>query len=161
MKVICLCGSTKFIDIFKRLEQQFTLEGHIVLSVVFDKSHAVTADEKAVLDTVHLGKIDIADEVYVINPDGYIGQSTAHEILHAHAAGIPVRYYQQNLHPTADLQDIADGRPPDLRRRVRRIITEMRSACEASRVYGNKPAEREVVDMTITDWANRLEASLS
>lgn len=91
-KIICLCGSTKFYQQFMEANYRFTLEGAIVLSVGF-YPHAVnevhgegvgiTPPQKEALDELHKRKIDLADEVFVINVGGYIGSSTASEIRYA------------------------------------------------------------------------------
>lgn len=96
--VVTLCGSTRFQADFERVMTEFTLAGVIVISVgVF--VHAiggdVTADEKRRLDELHLRKIDLADVVFVINPGGYIGESTAREIAYAEEHGKPVQYLQE------------------------------------------------------------------
>lgn len=44
------------------------------------------------LDMLHLRKIDLADRVLVINPGGYIGESTSREIAYARANGKPVSF---------------------------------------------------------------------
>lgn len=95
-KVITLCGSTRFKDAFLEAQKRLTLEGNIVVSVgLFGHS----GDEevwkpgiKDMLDRMHLSKIDMADEIYVINVDGYIGESTKREIEYAKAHGKPVKY---------------------------------------------------------------------
>ena len=43
---------------------------------------------------MHLRKIDIADEIYVINVDGYIGESTKREIAYAEKTGKKVNYLE-------------------------------------------------------------------
>ena len=55
---------------------------------------------KARLDELHLRKIDLADEVMVLNVGGYIGDSTRREIEYANAHGKPVRYLEQNISST-------------------------------------------------------------
>jgi hypothetical protein len=79
-KVITLCGSTRFKDAFMDAQKRLTLEGNIVISVgLFGHSgdDEVWIDEtKEMLDDMHLRKIDMADEIFVINVDGYIGAST-------------------------------------------------------------------------------------
>ena len=52
----------------------------------------VTSDQKAMLDALHLRKIDLADRVLVVNPGGYIGESTRSEIAYAHATDTPVSF---------------------------------------------------------------------
>lgn len=79
-KVITLCGSTRFKDAFLEAQKQLTLKGNIVISVgLFGHSgdnEVWTEGTKEMLDDMHLRKIDMADEIYVINVDGYIGSST-------------------------------------------------------------------------------------
>ena len=93
-KVITLCGSTKFKDDFMREQKRLTLEGNIVISVGLfghsgDNEVWENLDEgaltrtKEMLDDMHKRKIDMADEIFVINKDGYIGSSTRSEIEYA------------------------------------------------------------------------------
>jgi len=75
-RIICLCGE----DVFEYTNASIRLmrEGHIVLS-------------PGGSDELHLRKIDLADEILVINPGGYIGESTRREIEYAERIGKPVR----------------------------------------------------------------------
>jgi hypothetical protein len=86
-KIITLCGSTKFKDEFIAQQKRLTLEGNIVISVgLFGHSgdnEVWTNDTKAMLDDMHKRKIDLADEIFVINVNGYIGSSTKGEIEYA------------------------------------------------------------------------------
>ena len=86
-KVITLCGSTKFKDDFIREQKRLSLEGNIVISVgLFGHSgdDEVWKDgTKEMLDEMHKRKIDMADEIFVINKNGYIGSSTKSEIEYA------------------------------------------------------------------------------
>jgi len=79
-KVITLCGSTRFKDAFMEAQKRLTLEGNIVISVgLFGHSgdeEVWTPGTKEMLDDMHRAKIDMADEILVINVDGYIGTST-------------------------------------------------------------------------------------
>jgi nucleoside 2-deoxyribosyltransferase len=96
-KVITLCGSTRFKDQFFEVQKKLTLAGNIVISVgLFGHSgdDEVWIDRtKEMLDDMHKRKIDMADEVFVINVNGYIGDSTASEIKYAIETGKPVRFY--------------------------------------------------------------------
>ncbi|MCI5825218.1 MAG: hypothetical protein MR006_00940 [Arcanobacterium sp.] len=96
--VITLCGSTRFKDAFIEAQKRLTLAGYIVISVgLFGHSgdSEVSADGvKAMLDDMHKRKIDMADEIFVINVGGYIGSSTKSEIEYAEAHGKPVRYLE-------------------------------------------------------------------
>lgn len=46
------------------------------------------------LDDMHKAKIDLADEIFVINKNGYIGKSTESEIKYALKQGKPVHYLE-------------------------------------------------------------------
>ena len=104
-KVITLCGSTRFKDEFMEAQKRLTLEGNIVISVGLfghsgDNEVWESMDEgtltktKEMLDDMHKRKIDMADEIFVINVGGYIGSSTRSEIDYAVAAGKPVHYLE-------------------------------------------------------------------
>ena len=97
-KVITLCGSTKFKDEFLATQKRLTLEGNIVISVgLFGHSgddEVWTEGTKAMLDDMHKRKIDMADEVFVINVGGYIGESTKSEIEYAMSQGIGIRFLE-------------------------------------------------------------------
>jgi hypothetical protein len=103
-RIVCLCGSTRFWREFQRASLQETLAGKIVLSI---GAASGTDDEhfgnlpreeydrvKAELDVLHLRKIDLADEVLVLNVGGYMGESTRREIAYAKKIGRPVRYLE-------------------------------------------------------------------
>lgn len=98
-KVITLCGSTKFKDDFIREQKRLTLEGNIVISVgLFGHSgddEVFTEGVKEMLDDMHKRKIDMADEIFVINKNGYVGSSTRSEIEYAHNHGKVVRYMEE------------------------------------------------------------------
>ena len=104
-KVITLCGSTRFKDEFLEVQKRLTLEGNIVISVgLFGHSRdsevwenmdeGTLTKTKAMLDDIHKRKIDMADEIYVINVGGYIGESTRSEIDYAIRHGKKVRYLE-------------------------------------------------------------------
>lgn len=91
-KVITLCGSVRFRETFQQVQQRLTLEGSLVLCPVFFDDIQPDAEAKALLDQLHRQRIDMADEVLIINVDGYIGQSTRAEIDYAIRMGKPVHY---------------------------------------------------------------------
>lgn len=96
--VVCLCGSTRFKEAFEHAEKEEGLAGHIVLTVAcFGHQGDLSSEEcekgnpvKDQLDALHLRKIEMADEILVINVGGYVGESTRGEIAHAlqHKKGI-------------------------------------------------------------------------
>ena len=79
-KVITLCGSTRFKDEFMKIQKDLTLQGNIVISVgLFGHADGefgtvITDEVKIMLDDMHKRKIDMADEIFVINKDNYIGK---------------------------------------------------------------------------------------
>ncbi|MBQ4557841.1 MAG: hypothetical protein IJA61_00490 [Clostridia bacterium] len=97
-KVITLCGSTKFKEDFIREQKRLSLEGNIVISVgLFGHSgdfEAMTPETKLMLADMHKRKIDMADEIFVINKDGYIGSSTRSEIEYALSTNKKVNYME-------------------------------------------------------------------
>lgn len=99
-KVITLCGSTKFKEEYLAAQKRLTLEGNIVISVgLFGHSgdnEVWTDGTKAMLDDMHKRKIDMADEIFVINVGGYIGESTKSEIQYAKEHGISVRFLEEH-----------------------------------------------------------------
>ena len=105
-KVITLCGSTKFKDDFLKVQKELTLKGNIVISVgLFGHSgdnevwenmdEGTLTKTKEMLDDMHKRKIDMADEIYVINVGGYIGESTKSEIEYAIKTGKKVNYLEE------------------------------------------------------------------
>lgn len=105
-KVITLCGSTRFKDAFMEAQKRLTLEGNIVISVgLFGHSGDTEVWEgmsedtltktKLMLDDMHKRKIDMADEIFVINVGGYIGESTKSEIEYAKSTGKAVHYLER------------------------------------------------------------------
>ena len=97
-KVITLCGSTRFKDAFMEMQKRLTLEGNIVISVgLFGHSgddEVWTEGTKEMLDDMHKRKIDMADEIFVINVGGYVGDSTQSEIDYASKMGKVIRYLE-------------------------------------------------------------------
>lgn len=92
-KIITLCGSTRFKAAFDEWNARFTLQGHVVLSVALvSTGNTMSEQQKTVLDLVHQKKISVCDEVFVIDIDEYIGESTRAEIDYAHSIRKPVRY---------------------------------------------------------------------
>ena len=97
-KIITLCGSTRFKDEFIKAQKDLTLQGNIVISVgLFGHSGDVEVwdgQTKTMLDDMHKRKIDMADRIYVINVNGYIGSSTRSEIEYARKKGKQVLFLE-------------------------------------------------------------------
>ena len=98
-KVVTLCGSTRFKEAFLETQKKLTLEGNIVISVGLfghsGDSEVWLPGTKEMLDDMHKRKIDMADEIFVINVGGYIGSSTRSEIEYAKDTNKPVRYLEE------------------------------------------------------------------
>ena len=95
-EIVTLCGSTRFKEQYLEAQKRLTLEGKIVISVgLFGHadSEPITPEQKQMLDEMHLRKIDLADSIFVVNPDGYIGESTQREIEYAKKVGKKIQYY--------------------------------------------------------------------
>ena len=97
--VVTLCGSTRFKEQFLEAQKWLTLAGNIVISVgLFGHSgddEVWTEGTKEMLDDMHKRKIDMADEIYVINVGGYIGSSTRSEIEYARSRGKVIKYLEE------------------------------------------------------------------
>lgn len=118
--IVCLCGSTRFMDAFQQANLAETIAGRIVLSIGCNtKCDAdlialgeLTTDAKERLDELHKRKIDLADEVLILNVGGYVGQSTRSELRYAREHGKRVRWLEEQM----ALED--DGPPIDLTQRL-------------------------------------------
>ncbi len=108
-KVVTLCGSTRFKDEFYQVQKELTLKECIVISVGLfghsgDEEVWENMDEgtitktKIMLDDMHKRKIDMADEIFVIDVNGYIGESTKSEIEYAKKHNKPITYYSSYIH---------------------------------------------------------------
>jgi len=108
-KIVCLCGSTRFVDIYNEYRKIFTLKGYIVLSIEIvttqsqkDDPQFSNTELKKMLDELHKRKIDLADEVFIINKGGYIGESTLSEINYALQHQKPISYLEQPSLPEGE-----------------------------------------------------------
>lgn len=106
-KIICLIGSTRYMDIFRHVALYEELGGHIALmpssslrgndKVLEGYTETEKLQVRSLVDNFCLRKIDIADEVLVINPDGYIGESTKRHLDYAKSLGKPIKWYEYNV----------------------------------------------------------------
>lgn len=139
-KIVCLCGSTRFHKEFVDQKYKETMKGNIVLSVGFfahsGEAHGehigISADEKLALDELHKRKIDLADEILVINVGGYIGDSTRSEIEYAKKHQKGVRYM---LPPKDDVGGAEPRRRSKMHEKVK-VIVEVKNGCVASVLAG-------------------------
>ncbi len=107
--IVVLCGSTRYWEQLAEVNLYETAAGRIVLApgCNLKEPHPLWEDParadrlKQTLDALHRHKIDLADEVLIVNPGGYIGDSTRNEIAYARSLGKPIRY----THPPAEGED--------------------------------------------------------
>ncbi len=99
--IVCLSGSTRFWETFAAKGLEESLAGNIVLSIGIVAPDAIAManesdfkDAKKLLDSVYLRKIELADELLVLNVGGYIGESTCREIQHAEKLGKLIRWLE-------------------------------------------------------------------
>lgn len=102
--IVCLCGSVRFWRTFQEASLRETLAGKIVLSIGAatgtDEAHFGHLPQKrydrikARLDELHLRKIDLADEVLILNVHGYIGPSTRRELEYARHGNKQIRFLE-------------------------------------------------------------------
>ena len=99
-KKICYCGSLRVAgEAFKKAEYQSVLDGNIALLpccmfVDIQREYGAESDYKIKADELHKRKIDMCDEVFVLNVGGYIGDSTRSEIEYATKIGKPIKYLE-------------------------------------------------------------------
>lgn len=102
--IVCLCGSTRFGTAYQLANLEETLAGKIVLTVGCDmksdgdlfanKSPSELEEIKTKLDWLHFRKIDLADEILILNVGGYIGESTRRERDYAQEQGKKIRWLE-------------------------------------------------------------------
>ena len=90
-EIVCICGSLRFVEEMRRANRDLSLTGVIVVAPG-EATGVISDEQKAALGVLHLRKIDLADRVLVVNPGGYIGESTSREIAYARATGKPVSF---------------------------------------------------------------------
>ncbi len=104
-KIITICGSSRFVDIMavvawilEKEEDAIVLSLHLLpewytnIENIPDHlaEHEGVADK---MDALHLRKIELSDEIFVVDPRGYIGESTKNEIDYALKNSKPIRYF--------------------------------------------------------------------
>lgn len=96
--IITICGSTRFEKEIIKARKTFTMLGYIVLSPeIFghgSDAAIITDDMKRALDQIHKDKIELANIVYIVNPNGYIGESTKKEIEYAESLEKEIWYME-------------------------------------------------------------------
>lgn len=81
-EIVCISGSARFMTGMRAANRELTLTGVIVVAPC-EADESPTPEQRAVLGALHLRKIDLADRVLIVNPGGYVGESTRREIAYA------------------------------------------------------------------------------
>ena len=100
-EIITLCGSTRFKKEFLEVQKNLSLEGKIIISFSMfghADNEPITEKQKKALDQLHFRKIDLSDTIYVIDVEGYIGESTRNEVDYAAKNGKKIRYYSHETY---------------------------------------------------------------
>lgn len=99
-KKVCYCGSLRVaLNAFKKAEYEAVMKGEIALLpccmfVDIQREYGAESDYRHKSDELHKRKIDLCDEVFVLNVGGYIGESTRNEIEYAKSIGKPILYLE-------------------------------------------------------------------
>jgi hypothetical protein len=98
MKIITVCGSLKFEQDMKYYTEKLELEGNCVLSVIYPTKNKeeYTKDEISILEIGHSKRIDMSDAIFVVNKNGYIGESVRKEIDYAKRHNKEIIYLESN-----------------------------------------------------------------
>lgn len=102
-KVVTLCGSSRFVDLMavctwliEKNKNAIAIGLHLLPTWYPDCPDHHLAEHEGVaeqMDALHLRKIDLSDEIFVVDWDHYVGSSTSNEIAYAVKTGKPVRYF--------------------------------------------------------------------
>lgn len=99
-KIVCYCGSLRVAkEAFQKAEYESVLNGEIALLpcctfVDIQRQYGAESNYKQIADELHKRKIDLSDEVFILNVGGYIGESTRNEIQYAEEIGKPIKYLE-------------------------------------------------------------------
>lgn len=95
MKIITLCGSLKFQKEMMIMAEKMALEGNCILTPVYPiiENCQRTDEQLEKLKKAHFKRIELSDEILVINKNNYMGNSTKLEIEYAKKLGKKIMYY--------------------------------------------------------------------
>ena len=97
MKTLTICGSMRFSSQMKDIAWQLeSEEGYAVIQCTYQPAHTkVKSEELARIISAHYRKIDLCDAIYVVDINGYIGESVKREIAYALFKGKEVLYHSR------------------------------------------------------------------
>ena len=85
MKIITLCGSIKFQKEMMIVAEKLALKGNCILTPTYPviENLEITEKQTSMLKEAHFKRIELSDAIFVVNVNGYIGNSTKLEIEYA------------------------------------------------------------------------------
>lgn len=105
-KRITICGSTRFIELMAACSWQLQkMEDAIVHAPILlpgwypnvQPDHMAEHEEmREKFDKLHIEKIDMSQEVFVVNFDNYVGLSTRNEVIYSIQNGKVVRWFTED-----------------------------------------------------------------
>ena len=95
--VVTLCGSLMFKKEFEKIKEKLEALGFLVYTPIFfeNSEHKPPMEE---LTMIHEKKIDLADVVFIVNVNGYVGKDTRKEIQYAEKQNKNIVYLNRMLH---------------------------------------------------------------
>ena len=94
MKIITICWSLKYQKEIMDVAEKLALKGNCVLTPVYLVSNNErTENQLRLLKEEHFKKIELSDEIMVVNVNNYIGESTKLEIDYANKLNKNIIYY--------------------------------------------------------------------
>lgn len=93
-KIVTICGSMRFKDKMMEISKELEIENKYVVIQCIYSNDKFTEKEQQILSDLHYNKIKISDAIYVVNFNGYIGNSTGKEIEYAKRLGKEVMYLE-------------------------------------------------------------------
>ena len=96
--VVAMIGSTRFQNTFIEKCWELSAKGFVVTLPNFRPATQMAKGfdiPEEILEDIGFKRIDMADKVYVVNEDGYIGDSTRKEIAYAKSIGKNIKYMEE------------------------------------------------------------------
>jgi hypothetical protein len=146
-RIVCLCGSTRFKEVYEKANREESAKGRIVLTVaMYGHLEGLNMDshEKRTFDEVHYDKILLADEILVLNVNKYIGLSTYAEIQFAVKNNRRVRFLEE-----------FDGMDMYIEN-IRRSNTPTTTAIKDTEAYFKTDLNSSAIYKRTDDWTNKL-----
>lgn len=95
MKIVTLCGSMRFTELMQVIAMELeTKYGYCVICPINAPNTVLDDDDLENLSKAHYRKIDIADIVYIVNVNGYIGESVSKELQYAKSRNKEIIYHE-------------------------------------------------------------------